>query len=172
MTQQIVQGKRLQGFKGFACVLGAGAALYVFALIMQEAAKRSGMGALQLISWALAILIVVYVMRRFVAEYRYTISDGTLVLERTVGSTHGRVLYAVPTTDLLALGEEDELKARYGANAHVENLTLAQCTLPRRALAFKKDSQTVLALLQMDAPFERALHEAMESSPDEAAQGA
>lgn len=169
MTQQTVRGKRLEGFKGFACILGAGAALYVFALIMQEAAKKSGMGALQLISWALAIVIVVYVMRSFIAEYRYTISDGSLILERTVGSTHGRVLYAVPVTNLLALGEEEEMKARY-ANAHVENLTLAQCPLPRRALAFKKDSLTVLVLLQMDAPFEQALQEALCAPREDAAQ--
>ena len=161
MTQQIVRGKRLEGGRGFACILGAGAALYVFALIMQSAAKRSGMGALQLVSWALAIVLVVFVMKRFVAEYRYTLSDGTLVLERTMGSTHGRVLYMLPVTDLLALDDEEALKARYGQDTHVEHLTLAQCTLPQRTLAFKKDGKTVLAVLQMDAPFEQALREAL-----------
>ena len=165
MTQQIVHGKRLEGFKGFACVLGAGAVLYIFALIMQSAARRSGMGALQLISWALAIVLVVFVMKRFVAEYRYTLSDGTLVLERTMGSTHGRVLYALPVTDLLALDDEAALKARFGENTHIESLTLAGCTLPRRALAFKKDGQTCIAVLQMDAPFEEALREAIANPP-------
>ena len=165
MTQQIVQGKRLEGFKGFVCVLGAGAAVYVFALIMQSAARRSGMSALQLISWALAIVLVIFVMRRFVAEYRYTLSDGTLVLERTMGSTHGRVLYALPVTDLIALDDEAALKARFGEAARVENLTLSGCTLPRRALAFKKDGQAVITLLQMDAPFEEALREAIANPP-------
>lgn len=168
MKQQVVRGARLQGIKGFLCILGAAAALYVFALIMQSAAQRSGMGALQLISWALAILLVIFVMRRFIAEYRYTLSDGTLVLERTLGSTHGRVLYAVPAGDLLALGEEAEIRARFGPDAHCEDLTLTKSELPRRMLAFKKDGQTVLTLLQVDAPFEQALREAIDSP--EAAQ--
>ena len=92
-------------------------------------------------------MLVVFVMKRFIAEYRYTLSDGTLVLERTMGSTHGRVLYALPVTDLLALDDEAALKARFGENTHIESLTLAGCTLPRRALAFKKDGQTCIAVL-------------------------
>ena len=75
------------------------------------------------------------------------------------------LVWPLPVTDLLALDDEAALKARFGENTHIESLTLAGCTLPRRALAFKKDGQTCIAVLQMDAPFEEALREAIANPP-------
>ena len=82
MKQQTVHNRPIQGIKGFLAILGAAAALMALSALTQWAAQRTGMGGITLITWALAIVAVVYVLFGYIGEYRYTLSDGVLVFER------------------------------------------------------------------------------------------
>jgi len=161
MTQQTVRGPKLEGGKGFLAILGMAVGVYVLALIMQTAADRTGMSALPLITWALTIVLVVYLIRAYICEYRFTLSDGSLILERLTGSTHGRVIYALAVTQLLGVYGEEEAKAKFGQDIRIENLVLPKSPLPQRILAFKKDGSTHYVRLQMEEAFEQSIRDSI-----------
>ena len=166
MTQQNVRGPKLEGGKGFLAILGMAAGVYVLALVMQTAADRTGMSALPLITWALTIVLVVYLMRAFICEYRFTLSDGSLILERLTGSTHGRVIYALAVTQLTGVYDEEQAMKAFGQDIHIENLVLSRCSLPQRVLVFKKDGRTHYVRLQLGEEFEQALKDSMKEAAE------
>ena len=160
MKQQTVHNRPIQGIKGFLAILGAAAALMALSALTQWAAQRTGMGGITLITWALAIVAVVYVLFGYIGEYRYTLSDGVLVFERVFGS-QARVLMALQLTEIESVGEVEIHTEPGQPQPRLERFTLRRNPLPHQLLTCRKDGRPLLIEVQMEPDFQAALTEAL-----------
>lgn len=169
MRQQTVRNRPIQGVKGFLAILGAAFALALLSLATQNIAQRTGMGGVSLIAWALAVVVAVYVMFEYIGEYRYTLSDGVVVFERTFG-THARVLLALRLGEIEGIGPVEITPEPGQAQPRLERFTIRRNSLPHQLLTCRKDGRRLLVEVQMEPEFEAALREALSAAAAEAAE--
>lgn len=109
-----------------------------------------------LVVWAAALIAAYWLLRQKLLNYRYTVSAGTLYLERLFGR-QAKVLETIPLMDIRARGTLDQM-----TNAHPDvkvqhKLTLDTCPLNKVAYLYRKKGLNYIAVLQPNPEMATAL---------------
>lgn len=160
MYQQIVQGKKISPLMGIIWVVGIVAALMLTSILSQLIARIFAFEYASLLGWGVAALLAVWLMQSRIMEYRYTLSQGRLYLERKFGE-HTKVLQQIELCDIAQLGPADELLPRFKKMGPVNNLCLKANPLPRMLLVYRLQGLTKMALIQPDEELTRLIREHM-----------
>lgn len=156
MVQQWVHAKKTTPLQGVLLVLGLLVGLMIASVVSNISVQLTGSNWFSLLIWLLAIGLGVWLMRDRVLEYRYSVTEGMLYLERMYGQ-QAKLLLSLPVMEILEFGPAADLQARHPEIKNAMHLTRPSCAYPKMAISYKKDGQLQLAILQPDPDMTAAL---------------
>ncbi len=149
MTEQRVKGKPIGSLAGMLLVLAIALAMIVANALSRLLSAYMPAIIPMAATWLLAAACVFLLMRGHIVEYNYTVSGGQLYVERVYG-VRSKLLLNVPLSDILALDSESALRSRWPDLGRALRATLKSCAIPVRAIAYRKQNQRHIALIQPD----------------------
>lgn len=159
MIQQVVKPKPTTPLAGILLIAGLFVGLLAASFLGRVFDYMLRTNYCSIAVWLLAALTAVAVMRGRVMEYRYTVDSGRVYIERMFGKTYSKILLNIPVTDILAYGEEAQLKGKYPAAKFTRKAWLPGCTLPKIAYLYRKDGELEILLAQPDEAMQKALYD-------------
>lgn len=160
MYQQVVQGKKISPLMGIVWVAGIVGIILVASFLAQLIAQVFALEYASLAVWLVAALLAVWIMQRRVMEYRYTINQGRLYLERKFGE-HTKVLQQIELCDVSQLGPAEDLLPRFQKTGPINKLCLRDNPLPHMLLVYRLQGAQKLALIQPDERMQQLIREQM-----------
>lgn len=109
------------------------------------------------IVWLLTVGLAIWVMRERVMEYRYTVANDRVYVERVFGAHYAKMLLNAPLMDVLETGAPDEIVARHPEIKFRRRAYLKACPLPIRAYVYRKDGVLEILLAQPNEEMQKAL---------------
>lgn len=149
MITQVIKSKPISSLMGAVLVIGITVGLMLASALSRALSTVVPGFWPQLMVWLLAALIVFYLMRTRIIEYHYTISGSNFYIERTYG-IRSKILLNVPLMDIVAFGNEDELRKARPNLGRSLNACLKGCTLPEKAIVYRQKGELFLVRLQPD----------------------
>lgn len=159
MTEQRVKGKPISSAVGVLLVLAIALSMIIANALARLLAAYMPSYIPMIGVWLLAAMGVFLLMRGHIVEYNYTVSGGRFYIERIYGA-RGKLLLDVPLSDILALSDEAALRARWPKLGRALRATLKACDIQVRAIAYRRDGQRRIALIQPDARIRALLWDA------------
>lgn len=158
MTTQRVSPKKVKSWQGILMVLAIAALLLVATALVNVLKSRTDPLWGQISVLLLAGLGAYYIMRNFILEFQYTVSEGVLYIERLYGQ-RTKVMLQVPLSDILFLGEDKQAAAKWPQARIMVNATLRRPAeeMGKVCFAYRKDGQVHLGLLQANAQMQKAM---------------
>ena len=146
MITQDLKNPKSQGLGGLLIVLGI--LLAIFLAVILSALARPLVGALAstLFVWLVGGCVALYITRRFVLKFRYSMDARRLRIERVYGE-RARFMLEFPLDSLLKVGTPEEIQAAY-PSAHRSNAALKDVPMETVALAYKQEGKVRLLLMQ------------------------
>ena len=155
MITQDVKNPRLKGVGGILLIVAIMAIVF-FALAISNILKPFiGALASTISVWAVGCLVALYVMRRYVVEFRYSADARRFRVERIYGD-RARFMVEIPLNAIVKTGAPEEIRAAY-PDAGRENATLRDATLETVAIAYKTDGAIRILLAQPDERMRKRL---------------
>lgn len=163
--KQIVAHKKLTAAQGLLLILGLAALLIVvnYAAINLVAARfsrispRAGSIAGAVAFWGIGGVIALQVLRVYVAQVSYELSEDVLRLCRLYGKKE-RFIEDIYLNRLQFVGSPEDAQKRFGKLPRVKALHPSG-KLPVTALVYKNSAGTRMALIQADGALRQALAE-------------
>lgn len=166
MYQQDVKGKRLSTLAGVGLILMIVLSIIAAGILEKAIAMTTGFQYGSFLVWALVVAEAVLVMRLSVKEYRYTLTEGRLIIESRYGD-HVRMLYDVPVADIAAIGPQDEVFRQYGNGQAFDRVFTRGCAVPPSGLAYRKGGEIRLLSFQPDERMTSLIRQGMEAAKKE-----
>lgn len=149
MTEQRIKGRPIGSVEGILLVLAIALAMIVANALARLLSAYMPAYIPMIATWLLAAAGVFLLMRGHIVEYNYTVSGGQFYVERVYGA-RSKLLLSVPLGDILALSDEAKLRARWPELGRALRATLKACDIPVRAIAYRRNHQRQIALIQPD----------------------
>ena len=118
--------------------------------------------------WLVGGCVALYVTRRFVVKFRYSMDARRLRVERVYGE-RARFMLEFPLDGLLKMGAPEEIQAAY-PSAPRANATHKDVKTAPVAVAYKLEGKTRVLLLQPDERIHKRLLDALKNDGKTAAR--
>lgn len=167
MITQRVSPRKLKPWQGILIVLAIAVLLLAATALVNLLKSRTDPVWGQIAVLLLAGLGAYYIMRNFILEFQYTVSDGVFYLERLYGQ-RTKVMLQVPLSDILFLGEDKQAAAKWPQARIMVNATLRRPAEPieKVCFAYRKDGQIHLGLVQANEAIKKAMFDLQRRQAD------
>ena len=147
MIQQSVKGRQISPLAGILVVVGLAVSIVLVSWIERAIAMTTGFQYGSFAVWILIVIEAVFIMRLSVMACRYTVAEDRFFIERVYGD-HARIVYDIPLSSILAVGEKDEVFKKYGNAQAYNSVVIKKYEYPEKALAYAaKDGEAAKLLL-------------------------
>ena len=99
MIRREVSPRKLTGGQAMLLILCAVMSLFLLSFLARLIQRLTGLSFAPFVLWLAAGIGVLTFMNRFLRGYIYTINEGTLYIERTMG-THSRLILQIPVSKI------------------------------------------------------------------------
>ena len=158
MITQRVSPQKIKPWQGILMILAILALLLLATVAVNLLGRR-----VEPIWGQLAVLLVTglgayALMRNYVLEYQYTVSQGSFYIERLYGQ-RTKVMLQVPLSDILFLGQDKAAAAKWPQARIMIDATLSRPLEPMAKIcfAYRKDGQIHLGLVQANPQIQKAM---------------
>ena len=162
MITQDVKNPKLQGMGGILVILAI--LLAIFLALVLSAVLRPFAGALisTIFVWLAGGAVALYVMRRYVVKFRYSMDARRIRIERVYGD-RARFMLEFPLNCIVKMGSIEEMRAAY-PSARKDNAMLRDVPIRPVAIAYKQEGAVRLLLLQPNEQIHERLLSALKNA--------
>jgi|GEM_PF-3333405 len=146
MLQQVVKGKPISPLAGFFMSIGIVVMIYIAGGISELIRVRTGFQNSWIAVWLLAAALCILLMRFKLMQFRYTLHDGMLYIERLYGR-RGRMLCRIALSDMRGIGPEEAMRAAH-PSLKTDIAALKSVSAPRFALRHRASGGERLLIFQ------------------------
>jgi membrane protein YdbS with pleckstrin-like domain len=164
MIQQHVHTKQTSPLEGVLLIVEMFMGLMIAVIGANAVVKFTGIQYLAYAVWIAVVAVAALLLRGRILEFRYTVSDGVLYVERLYGK-QSRVLTQVPLSKIKEFAPEKEVLDKYKDAARtVTKTVLPTCDIPHMALAYKNEDTLQVVVMQPDETMKQAIESGMRPS--------
>lgn len=156
MVQQTIHTKETKPLVGILMIVGIVAALTLASLVSKAMQMVTGNHVFSVAVWLVTIALGVFLLRDRVLEYRYTVVDGALFLERMHGQ-HAKLLLNLPVMDILSFGPFEEMQSKHPEIKNAMKPVLKGCSYEKMAFTYREHGVLKMAVIQPNAEIRAAL---------------
>lgn len=158
MYRQLNQNPPIKGMRGLLIVVGIVAAVWLDSLLAQLLTAVVSELVASVFFWGLGVLIALFILRRYVMGYSYSLSSSLLRISHAYGR-HERLIEDVYLNAIVSSGSPEAVAKRY-PDARVRRAVLPGNPAAPFAVAYRDDGRIVIFHLQPDERIREALEAA------------
>ncbi|MBQ4090271.1 MAG: hypothetical protein IJC56_10420 [Clostridia bacterium] len=154
--RQRVSNPKLKWWQGVLLIVGIVFILMVFQFFASVVSFMTGdmnnMGIASLAFWIFGGVIALYLVRRFIMEYEYSIEGINFKVSRIYSGLRPREAVSIVTRSIEAVGTPEEVQAKFPGSHH-SAFTRSKCELPVMAVAYRDDGRLRVIHIQPEEAF-------------------
>ena len=160
--RQRVSNPKLKWWQGIILIVGIVVILMVFQFFASVVSYMTGdmnnMGIASIAFWIFGGVIALYLLRRFIMEYEYTIEGINFKIYRIYSGIKPREGLSVITRNIEAVGTPEEIEGKF-PGSHPSVYTRKKAEIPVTAVAYREDGRLKVIHIQPEEAMLEKLRE-------------
>lgn len=163
--RQRVSNPRLKWWQGILLIVGIVAILMIFQFLASVVSYMTGdmnnLGVASIAFWIFGGVIALYLLRRFIMEYEYSIEGINFKIYRIYSGLRPREGLTVITRHIVAVGTPEEIEGKF-PGSHPSVYTRKQADIPVTAVAYREEGRLRVIHIQPEEPMLEKLKSGIE----------